>query len=464
MTASEKAKKKSLINVVNDDLKKKHSTSTSPTSQSSTQNSGIFNVPINNNYVIEDIVLPFETSSGLFDLFASSNTPSHSNSQTDIPGFGGAKNSDCIDKLSMQEKEHLDYGITDIEPFASPSLTSPKDLDLRYKNNYDLNFDSKFSPIDNDLVDNTFPLFSLVGNASFDKNQPLLGIPKDLETSIASNSPVLNRSNSSVNVTPNDCSVSKNSSGTTNGIKNTISNSTLANTMTKTSKVSSHTMQPDSFTHVQLPNVSNGNLSSSSDSPLNNPFNTPTTGSNTPAKPHQPKPLRPAATVPAMHYQPIRPKRPESVLSVTSNSSSRSFDVNNLNHSFVGLPTSTNSSAFPPSIPKSQLAADLGTFEKVNSATNISVSESTMTQEEDNLFQPGQIFADTGKMANPFDNFTGFSNYNNFSDNLSASNSIDSTFGQLQLDFDNVPYYDIMTPITETKSNTNTGTKYESGF
>jgi hypothetical protein len=464
MTASEKAKKKSLINVVNDDLKRKNSTSSSPNSISSTQNSGIFNVPVNNNYVIEDIVLPFETGSGLFDLFASSNTPSHSNSQTDILGFGGAKNTEMFDKQSMGDKEQNDFGITDIEGFPSPSLNSPKDVDLRYKNNYDLNLDAKFSPIDNELVDNTFPLFSLVGNASFDKNQPLLGIPKDLETNITNNLSMPNRSTSSVNVTSNDNPVPKNSGGMGGEITNTVSNSTLTNPMSNGSKDSSHTIQGDYVAQLQLPNVSNGNLSSNSDTPLTNPFNTPSAGSTTPVKPHQPKPLRPAATVPAMHYQPIRPKRPESVLSVTSNSSSRSFDVNNLNHSFVGLPTSTNSSAFPPSIPKSQMAGDLGTFEKVNSATNISVSENTMTQEEDNLFNPGQIFADTGKMANSFDNFVGFNNYNNLSDNISASNSIDNTFGQQQLDLDDVPFYEIMTPITETKSNTNAGTKYESGY
>lgn len=279
MTPSEKAKKKSLIDAANADLKKKSDSEsitqsnpsdsspgsvTSPGVKQPTpqlqakaplnlpdqpQNPNAYNTLLNQNFVIDDIVLPFNTNkSGLFDLF-SRNLPTES-----------VGNESLVSLTNMASNSS-----TSINVNRTPSLKSASINGRLGKKDPPI----PLSPHEAD-VDHMFPLFPLVGTQSFDnENQPLLAVKQPQQP------------------TP--------MRPTYNSINEITSNS-----------------------YSSLPSAME-NVSSN-------------------------------------QYQP-RPKRPESVLSIASNSSTRSFDFfgnphNTHNSSFIngGLPTSSsNSAAYPPS-------------------------------------------------------------------------------------------------------------------
>ncbi|KAL6450928.1 CRF1 Copper resistance protein CRF1 [Candida maltosa Xu316] len=270
MTPSEKAKKKSLIDAANADLKKKSDTSDSASNTSDMSPSSItspnkkqetpqlsqpqkhspkmqqpnqiaYNSLSNQNFVIEDVVIPFTTTAnGLFDLF-SSNAPSEvgaNDSQINLSNLG-SNDSTPVDghHNDKSTKNDLDFPL------------SPQD--------------SEANPI--------FPLFPLVGTQSFDnEDQPLSAVKRPQQP---------------IPMRPSTSSVMQN--------MNSNSYSSLPSAV-ETSSIS--------------------------------------------------------------QYQ-SRPKRPESVLSIASNSSTRSFDFfgnsHNNNHasSFLNgsLPTSSTSAAYPPS-------------------------------------------------------------------------------------------------------------------
>ncbi|CAI5757140.1 unnamed protein product [Candida verbasci] len=254
MSASEKAKKKSLIDAANADIRKRSESvqSNSDSSPGSTT-SGLpqqqqeqhltFNNIQDQNYVIEDVLIPFDTNNGLFDLF-----PSSTQSET-------------TDSVHDFKQEDLQSNNTN----TNTNTTNPG-IHTSLKN------DSHLSPGEIEVVDHMFPLFPLVGTQSFqNENQPL--------------SPFSNNQK----------------------------------------------VVPEQPKPVR-PTVNATRMSSSSASLFNDHHN---------QQQHQ--------------QQQPKPKRPESVLSITSNSSTRSFDFmgtgfQNINsYSNGNLPASSNSAAFPPS-------------------------------------------------------------------------------------------------------------------
>lgn len=282
MTASEKAKKKSLIDAANAGLKKRSdsvSTTQSGTSSVASPSSAAspnkkqsvpppqqqqrkhqltlpnqsqqsappaYNYLLDQNFVIEDIVFPFSTDSGLFDMFSSNATSE-----------AGARDSQIATASNLASDNSTPYNLN-------------SDAGISYSNK---DVGLPLSPNETE-ADPMFPLFPLVGTQSFDReNQPLLALSNGKEP-------------------------------------------------------------PQQPTPVR-PHVSTAmnNISSNSYSSIPS-----------------------AVEVSSINHLQSRPKRPESVLSIASNSSTRSFDFfgnthTNYNSSFLNgsLPTSSTSAAFPPS-------------------------------------------------------------------------------------------------------------------
>ncbi|KAI5970884.1 CUP2 [Candida margitis] len=254
------------------------------------------NPELSDNFVIEDILMPFETKKGLFDLF---------NKQDDQEGssFGGAGNS--RDDISQQfsEPQYNQQGILQEENDSPTSRVKQEDTSERA---------SVFSPEGSDpspagfeVVDHMFPLFPLIGGPSFDnENKPLSGLPTNTKKPV-----------------PHQPTPVRPSLAT----QNTDSNSSLPS-----ATESNH----------------NINFGSSFD---NNPQQT------------------------YFNQQSRGPKRPESVLSIASNSSARSFDFmgnsfNNYNNTLIngGIPSSATSTAYPPSVNDEQNFAGLEQYEENN--------------------------------------------------------------------------------------------------
>ncbi|KAG7661792.1 HAA1 [[Candida] subhashii] len=323
MSASERAKKKSLIDAANADIKKK-STSPSTTASIKSQQSSPY-PSISNNFVIEDIVLPFETGNGLFDLFSNSGAHSDgdfgSGSQASTPASNinnpnlEAANSTNTTNPNLQgfDKEPIINNPSRDIRFNEGSAVNPnsnKRADIIFnnsannnnfpgENNNNNNIDnqsitSHLSPTDMDLVDNMFPLFPLVGSQSFDtENQPLSLLPP---TGSDRSQPI---------PTP---------------------------TQTKATQ-HPRPIRPSVNTQTANPIIPSSSVNSM------NSVNTANTSNYTST------------------FQATKLKRPESVLSIASNSSSRSFDVigqgyANHSSSFIsGGGGFQTSSAYPPSNP-----------------------------------------------------------------------------------------------------------------
>ncbi|KAK6455405.1 copper resistance protein [Scheffersomyces xylosifermentans] len=422
-TASERAKKKSLITAANADILKRSnssfnsssvgnaSTGASSPGSSVSSSAPTFNASttLNSNYVIEDVIVPFETGSGLFDLFSSTapsgdntgnnsvngsrtnlndqyQTFSNSNSAGSLSPHSNNGRSSLTNELASDESNNTNgnntngnntngnntngnntngnntngninkvhnYNDNDYDKNAKQTYPSViQDL----KREYNVDIDAHLSPGEIDMVDHMFPLFPLVGTSSFDDtNQPLSSLPYNGRTSQGATN---TQSNGDSLASPESQGRNSINNGSSNGHYKANGNSnrnSVANSIHNS--VSTTDVYSEQFNHAT-------ELSHTSSLKSN--------------RPHQPKPIRPQPTampqsasssisttnnnngIPNVsssnpHYQAIRPKRPESVLSVTSNSSSRSFDVNhnNYNSSFIngGLPNSAISAAFPPSGP-----------------------------------------------------------------------------------------------------------------
>ena len=229
------------------------------------------NPELSDNFVIEDILMPFETKQGLFDLF---------NNQGDVDGSNPA----------------LNEGGSNWNPqFNNSSPHSNESPSSRVKQDNSTQRSSTFSPDQSnpsptgfEVVDHMFPLFPLIGGPSFDnENKPLLGIPTNSRDQVPHQPtpvrPLL-------------------------ATQNTDLNSSLPS-----ATESSH----------------NINFGSSFDNSTQSTY---------------------------FNQSQRAPKRPESVLSIASNSSARSFDFmgnnyNNHNNTIIngGVPSSSTSTAYPPS-------------------------------------------------------------------------------------------------------------------
>ncbi|ODV77824.1 uncharacterized protein CANTADRAFT_22943 [Suhomyces tanzawaensis NRRL Y-17324] len=380
LTASEKAKKQSLISAANAEVKKRLSVSSTASNGTvgSTPNlvksvSPAMAHPPHTNYVIDD-VLPFDSANGFYDLvnspslsekyvngsnpnfnenvFNSSNTPSPTTGRTrtssyltnnDIPHdpYGNNHSFNYARSLS-EEAKHT--------PSPKKNVSNPPENNQFDMNDYASLGNPQLSPTEIDLVDNMFPLFPLVGQFSFDddRNKPLLALPDHHQTSLGR---------------------SQSQSSRVSSLLNHVSNA-LPEEDEESFSIEGHQPVPlPPQVHSQIAHQQGTSSGTSSGIITHNSSTENFTVKPKPphAKTQQPKPLRPStiphnssSSTPSMngstHYQPIRPKRPESVLSITSNSSNRSFDVNHNSHqSFVNgngnLPNSSNSSAFPPSAP-----------------------------------------------------------------------------------------------------------------
>lgn len=228
------------------------------------------NPELSDNFVIEDILMPFETKKGLFDLF---------NKQEDQDGANSVV-SDSRNNISQQ--------FNTITPQSNDSPSRVKQEDSSERTSVFSPDQSNPSPAGFEVVDHMFPLFPLIGGPSFDnENKPLLGIPANAKIPVPHQPtpirPLLASQNTNLN--------------------------------------SSLPSATDSNHNI--------NFGSSFDANMQN-----------------------------THFnQYLRgPKRPESVLSIASNSSARSFDFmgnsyNNYNNTLIngGIPSSATSTAYPPS-------------------------------------------------------------------------------------------------------------------
>ena len=243
------------------------------------------NPELSDNFVIEDILMPFETKKGLFDLFNKQDDQDGSNS---VVSDGRNNVSQQFSIVTSQGEEEGEGEGGDEENESPRSRVKQEDSSERT---------SVFSPDRSnpspggfEVVDHMFPLFPLIGGPSFDnENKPLLGIPANARVPVPHQPtpirPLL------------------------------ASQDTNLNSSLPSATESNH----------------NINFGSSFDTNVQN-----------------------------THFnQHLRgPKRPESVLSIASNSSARSFDFmgsnnyNNYNNNSLlngGIPSSANSTAFPPS-------------------------------------------------------------------------------------------------------------------
>ncbi|EGW32590.1 uncharacterized protein SPAPADRAFT_61659 [Spathaspora passalidarum NRRL Y-27907] len=330
MSASERAKKKSLINAANADIKKKASEtnftpSDSPQSQQSqnlnqeqsqpeTPSYSSYSNP-NSNFVIDDIVIPFDVGNGLFDLFShhSDGNLTDYNSQRSTPSQQILQNGSSIKheqnntpstNNDFNDDTNSQYNLDAInQPTNSnTNIAKSNSIDTNSNNNNNNNntdrsqddfspnkgITNHLSPTEIDLVDHMFPLFPLVGNQSFEsENQPLSTIPQEIIKPSKPPPPQQPK--------PMRPTVMTHSSSLQNGMASSVNS--INSVATSTSTTGNH----NQFTSVRL-------------------------------------------------------KRPESVLSITSNSSSRSYDVvgnptayNQGTFISGSLPMSSTSAAFPPS-------------------------------------------------------------------------------------------------------------------
>lgn len=354
LTASEKAKKKSLISAANTEIKRKvslnngsSSSNTSspvnPTLKNNQSTTGMDAVT-NDSYVIEDIAIPFDVNNGFFDLFSSPGTNDpytlgngSQNFSSSTQNFNGSSFNGSNQNFSTNPHSSVMKAIQgDRSTSSSPSIPNNTEINGDTKSDHSLKVDIpgdiQFSPKELDLANNMFPLFPLVGSASFedDRTQPLLSLPQSDDGT------------SSVEDTTRNFIDKKVSSPTqTLGRKNSNKISSLGNMNPHQPKP----LRPGPHSNLGSTNSSYSNIQSSN-------IHHPPTSNNamTHGSSHNHSVSSASSTT---HYHPIRPKRPESVLSIASNSSNRSFDIgqNVQNPTYISgnIPNASNSAAFPPS-------------------------------------------------------------------------------------------------------------------
>lgn len=162
--ATEKLKKKSLskVNLTNLDSSNVSSNNGSETSINFSNGTATANGNgIDSNYIIEDVLVPFDSGYGLFDLFPSKT----SNKKIDVDSNGK------IDTPSSHENENHDKENGNLN-----SINDNNNMIMLNDPRYSNTSDSE----DLDMVENMFPLFPLVGSCSFDdsKSLPMTQIPQ----------------------------------------------------------------------------------------------------------------------------------------------------------------------------------------------------------------------------------------------------------------------------------------------
>lgn len=261
------------------------------------------------NFLIEDVVVPFETEQGLLDYFSKQLNDVTESDGSQYGRIGFDYKSDTKSDGLLDSKPLHPQQLQGLTQFPNP----PSDADL-------------------DFVENMFPLFPLVGNSSFDdsKSLPLLPIP--------------------YNVNPHTNPV--------NGRNMNDSRNSRANEDERPFVATRMNNSTGSFGNFQasLSFVSQASNGGSSHSNINtNPQSTTSlSGLNSTTNGHtqQPRPLKPSSSInnAGFSHQNPRPRRPESVLSIASTSSNTSkqnlFEAStSAQHN---IPKLASSGAFPP--------------------------------------------------------------------------------------------------------------------
>lgn len=261
-------------------------------------------------FLIEDVVMPFETEQGLLDFF-------------------GTKPEHLADKgLASMDHSYVHHQ-------SDPSFPEPpSDAEL-------------------DLMENMFPLFPLVGNCLFDnsKSLPLLPLPDDrLAGGLLGSTIQLSGSTSQINGSYSaNGSLTKlghNGLSGQNGQLNGTANQFTSNLNGHaTGSNQAHSSQANSS---QL-GLSAGNYQStplhSSTSQLSSHAHA-SSASLASQAPYQPRPLKASASFNSYAHG-ARPRRPESLLSITSTSSNTSKQ-NLLELTHPGISKLASTTAFPP--------------------------------------------------------------------------------------------------------------------
>ncbi|CUM66343.1 uncharacterized protein PRCAT00004006001 [Priceomyces carsonii] len=130
-------------------------------SDSSTTN-GLYN-PLNSEYVFEDVLIPFETGNGLFDLFSQSD---RSDLNVNLNGSSEVQYSASISPTGSSTSN-----------FNNNSAPNPVGIS---RSNSGLSKDEGREKEKVELMNKMFPLFPLVGSGNLDDNQsrPLLALPE----------------------------------------------------------------------------------------------------------------------------------------------------------------------------------------------------------------------------------------------------------------------------------------------
>lgn len=249
------------------------------------------------HFLIEDVLVPFESEQGLLDYLSSLDPLDTDN----LSERNGSIGQDLDQSIAHGNANHeKQYGNLD----KNGNLDKP----LHPQQLQGLNFPNPPSDADLDLMENMFPLFPLVGSCSFDdsKSLPLLPMPYAIGNGNLFGKPQF---------------------GDPKPLRN--------GTREPGQSLAGHTMQ-------HMP--SGGNLSSTHQlSTSLSTMNTVMSGST-----QHPRPLKPSTSFSGYPHQNARPRRPESVLSIASTSSNTSKNNFFENPPQQALPKLSSSAAFPP--------------------------------------------------------------------------------------------------------------------
>lgn len=249
------------------------------------------------NYLVEDVVMPFDTEQGLLGYFSNQLQDQSESDQYSAGSMNARGNYRSIDGLFDSKPLHPQQ-LQALNQFPNP----PSDSDL-------------------DIVENMFPLFPLVGNCSFDdsKSLPLLPLPN-------SDNPLGNNGTRP----PQD----------SKGHRSKDDDRLFVATRMNSSSSSSNFHGNPSLVHSSI------GISHQSTTSL--------PGMTTAGHTQHPRPLKASASTSfgnvGISQQSSRPRRPESVLSIASTSSNTSkqnlFEASATTHH--NLPKLASSGAFPP--------------------------------------------------------------------------------------------------------------------
>lgn len=250
---------------------------------------------LTSNYLIEDVMMPFDTDQGLLGYFSNQ---LQDQSESDQYSIGVKSDYKSVDGLLDGKPLHPQQ-LQTLNQFPNP----PSDSDL-------------------DIVENMFPLFPLVGNCSFDdsKSLPLLPIPNSNNNPLNSNVIRVPMELKGTRAKEDDRQIFSSRMNLSSSSGNYHGNSSLGHSS------------------VGATNQSTTSLS----------------GIAAAGHTQHPRPTKPSVTTLfgniSYGQQSSRPRRPESVLSIASTSSNTSkqnlFDAPNTTQH--NLPKLASSGAFPP--------------------------------------------------------------------------------------------------------------------